>query len=208
LLELGGLLSLSNLEDSVNLPSQITLDGAGNLWMLNGCTYYTDDPVNWSFKYVRQFDSAGNFLYAFEHPDFRANMYGIEVDRVANEIYVSNARYDKVMVFDPSGNFLREFGGTGSGPGQFLGPAGVAVDPGSDSVFVIDSGNQRIQKFDTGGNFVMLIGSAGSGPGAFNFRANSGITLDEYGHLLRGPQQQQQSTDVRSGGPLHRRYRV
>lgn len=183
LLEMGGLLSLSNLEDSVNFPSQMTLDSSGNLWMINGGTYYVDDPVNWSFKYIRQFDSSGNFQFAFEHPDLRANMNGINVDRVANEIYVSNTRLNKVMVFDFYGNFLKEFGESGSANGQFLSPAGVVVHSGSNSVFVVDSGNHRIQKFNTNGVFIKTIGTLGNGPGKFNFRSNSGISIDNYGHI-------------------------
>lgn len=183
LTEYGGLLSLSNLEDAISFPARMALDSSANLWLLNGGTYYPDDPINWSFKYVRQFDSAGGFLTAFEHPDLRANMPGLSIDRIANEIYVSNSRFDKVMVFDFSGNFLRQFGATGSGPGQFISPAGVVVDNSSNSVFVVDFGNSRVQKFDTSGVYLKEFGTAGSGLGQFNFRSNSDISVDDYGHV-------------------------
>ncbi len=39
-----------------------------------------------------------------------------------------------------------QWGGPGSGNGQFNGPVGVAVD-GTGAVYVADAGNHRIQKF-------------------------------------------------------------
>ncbi len=58
-------------------------------------------------------------------------------------------------------NYVREWGGYGSGPGQFINPAYIAVDP-SDFVYVADSGNNRIQKFTSDGVFVTAWGTAGS----------------------------------------------
>lgn len=42
--------------------------------------------------------------------------------------------------------YCTQWGGYGSGPGQFIDPSGVAVDAGGN-VYVADFGNNRIQKF-------------------------------------------------------------
>lgn len=63
--------------------------------------------------------------------------------------------------------FILKWGTTGSGPGQFSGPAGVAVD-GAGDVYVADTGNNRVQKFDANGVFITQWGTLGSGPGQFS----------------------------------------
>jgi streptogramin lyase len=63
--------------------------------------------------------------------------------------------------------FLGEWGGAGSGDGEFQNPTSVATD-GSNYVYVADSGNNRIEKFTELGAFVAKWGSPGSGPGQFS----------------------------------------
>ncbi|MDE2985738.1 MAG: 6-bladed beta-propeller [Gemmatimonadota bacterium] len=73
----------------------------------------------------------------------------------------------RVLVFDPSGNFLREFGTSGEGPGEFNMPAGFAVMRDGTTI-VADLGHRAYQLFDTGGNFLRMVrGSEGGGPGGF-----------------------------------------
>jgi DNA-binding beta-propeller fold protein YncE len=74
-------------------------------------------------------------------------------------------------------SFVTQWGGSGTGPGQFSLPQGVAVTPGGD-VFVADVNNDRVEKFDSNGNFLLQFGSHGSGPGQFN----------NPGHLALDPQ--------------------
>ena len=49
-------------------------------------------------------------------------------------------------VFDPQGRFLRKWGVTGSGDGEFSQPQDLAIDSDGD-VYVSDQGNDRIQVF-------------------------------------------------------------
>src|SRR5438045_521940 len=62
-------------------------------------------------------------------------------------------------------SLLREFGYTGSGPGEFNSPTFVAVDPSSHNIVVSDTGNSRVQIFDPAGNYLGEFGSAGYGDG-------------------------------------------
>ena len=49
--------------------------------------------------------------------------------------------------------FESEWGGEGSGPGEFRRPTAIAVDK-EGNVLVADNGNRRIQKFDSNGRFL------------------------------------------------------
>ncbi|HFD79157.1 MAG TPA: 6-bladed beta-propeller, partial [Gammaproteobacteria bacterium] len=161
----------------------LVIDSSSDIWMLNGGTFYPDDPVNWSDKYIRKFDRNGGFLFGISEPTLRDGLGGLFYDEVNNEIYVANTLRDKIMVFDPAGALLREFTGSGSGPGQFSRPAGIVVDSSNGTVYVVDSGNQRVQKLDRNGNFILEFGSAGSADGQFSFISKSDIAMDDFGHV-------------------------
>ncbi len=62
--------------------------------------------------------------------------------------------------------YVRQWGGVGTGKGQFAFPVGVAVDSQGD-VYVCDTGNHRIQRFNGDGTYVTQWGSDGSGNGQF-----------------------------------------
>jgi DNA-binding beta-propeller fold protein YncE len=87
---------------------------------------------------------------------------------------------DRVQKFDPSGNFLLEWGGQGPADGQFQNPRAIAVDP-SGNVYVADSGGNRIEKFDPNGSFLLKWGSGGLGPGQFRFAG--GVATDSSGKV-------------------------
>ena len=74
-------------------------------------------------------------------------------DRDGN-IYVADGMgtNNRVAKFDKDGRFLKHWGSTGSGPGQFTGVKAIAIDRQLD-VYVADAGNKRIQVFDAEGAF-------------------------------------------------------
>ena len=81
---------------------------------------------------------------------------------------------------EPPPAFLRTWGTTGSGNGQFNYPVGVAVDS-SGKVYVVDSVNNRVQKFSAAGAYLTQWGSTGSGNGQFvNPR---GVAVDADGNV-------------------------
>lgn len=75
----------------------------------------------------------------------------------SGEIYVADGHgsggSNRIAVFAADGTFLREFGETGSGPGQFADPHALAMDS-QGRLFVGDRGNSRIQIFDQEGTFL------------------------------------------------------
>jgi hypothetical protein len=68
---------------------------------------------------------------------------------------------NRIAKLDSEGRFIRHWGSTGSGPGQFDGVKGVAIDS-QGNVYVADAGNRRIQVFDADGTFKSQFGNVGT----------------------------------------------
>lgn len=91
---------------------------------------------------------------------------GVTYDSAEN-VYITSYALNQVFKFDKFGNYLLQWGGAGTGNGQFSGAYGITIDD-SDNVYVADNGNNRIQKFSAYGAYLTQWGTAGSGSGQFN----------------------------------------
>jgi DNA-binding beta-propeller fold protein YncE len=82
-------------------------------------------------------------------------------DRAGN-IYIADGlgNNNRIAKFDRDGKFIRQWGYTGSGQGQFNGVKSIALDA-QGNVYAADLGNRRIQVFDGDGNFKMEFGNVG-----------------------------------------------
>ncbi len=112
---------------------------------------------------VQKFDADGNFLMtwgrpgATDQPGFGTDtqFFGprdIAFDR-DGRLLVTDTGNKRVQVFDRDGNFITQFGGPGSGEGQFDEPVGIAVDA-NGNIYVADTWNRRIQVFDPNYRFL------------------------------------------------------
>src|SRR5262245_4893398 len=83
-------------------------------------------------------------------------------DRAGN-VYVADGfgTNNRIAKFDKNGDFLKTWGNTGSGQGQFKGIRGIASDS-AGNIYVADAGNNRIQVFDGEGTFKSEITNIGS----------------------------------------------
>lgn len=97
---------------------------------------------------------------------------------------------DRIQKFDPQGNFLCQWGGTGDSDGRFLRPQSLVIDP-RNRLWVVDACNHRIQRFDLSTpvpTHLDTFGSLGSGPGQFYYPYDLAIARDgtvivcEYGN--------------------------
>jgi len=61
-------------------------------------------------------------------------------------VYVVDALFDVVQVFDRTGALLVAFGDHGARDGQFWLPGGLFISP-DDDIYVADGYNRRIQVF-------------------------------------------------------------
>ena len=102
-----------------------------------------------------------------------------------DQLFVSDATGNIVSIYQIIAGggvtFVRSFGSSGSGAGQFSGPEQVAV-VGND-VFVADFGNHRIQRFNRNtGAYISQFGAFGSGAGQFN--SPSGLAYNASNGML------------------------
>jgi tripartite motif-containing protein 71 len=119
---------------------------------------------------VQKFSAEGKFLAVFAVPPRPG---GIALDRSGN-LYITHfgiprpkekQKRDQVSVHSAAGKFLRAWGKTGKGDGEFDQPGGIAIR--GDRVYVADQTNRRVQVFDTRGKFLARWGEYGTKPGQF-----------------------------------------
>lgn len=90
--------------------------------------------------------------------------------------YVADFDADRVVALTRAGLPILTWGGTGSEPGRFRGPAGIAVGP-DGSVFVTDLYNHRVQRFSPDGELLAswVAGAENAAP--------FGIAVDRAGRV-------------------------
>jgi len=117
---------------------------------------------------IAVFSTAGSWSLNFgtHSPTDFQDTHGIAVDSSGN-IYISSHQDQEVAKFDKNYNFIKRFGSSGSGNGQFNGVLEMAVGP-NNRLYVVDHSNHRVQIFDLEGNFVGKFGINGSGDGQFS----------------------------------------
>lgn len=199
-----GALDGSGTAARFNNPVDITMDGAGNL--------YVADATNAA---VRKVTSAGvvttlagslgatgavngtGSAARFVHP------WGITIDSSGN-LYVSDSWNHTIRKVTSTGvvtTFAGSFGATGSIDGtgtnaRLYEPCGMAFDSSSNLVFA-DRSNHTIRKISSSGVVTTIAGLPGA-PGyadgqasAACFRAPSGVAIDGVGNIYIGDWQNQ-----------------
>ena len=90
---------------------------------------------------------------------------------------------DRIQKFDPAGQFMTQWGGTGESPGKFIRPQSLVIQ--DNVMWVADACNHRLQRFDLSQKTPELIdtwGGPGTEPGQYYFPydltiANDGTVL-------------------------------
>jgi DNA-binding beta-propeller fold protein YncE len=110
-------------------------------------------------------------------------------------IYVADGYGNsRVAKYDRDGKWIKNWGSTGTGEGQFRVVHGIQIDA-QNNVYVADRDNKRIQVFDAEGNFKTQFRNVGSpwaicitpGPKQFLYVSNSNPpnNLDYDGEILK-----------------------
>jgi hypothetical protein len=110
-------------------------------------------------------------------------------------IYVSDGYGNsRVAKYDREGKWIKNWGQTGTGEGQFRVPHGIAIDA-ANMIYVADRDNRRIQVFDSEGTFKTQYRNVGSPwaicitPGSPQFmyvsNSNPPNNLDYDGEILK-----------------------
>lgn len=109
---------------------------------------------------------------------------------------------DRLQLFDPSGRFVCQWGGTGTGEGQFIRPQGLVIDA-RDRLWVADACNHRIQRFDlsqTPPRHLDTLGGQGTGLGQFRYPYDLAIARDGSAIICEYGNQRLQRIDDRGRG--------
>ena len=104
-------------------------------------------------------------------------------DSKGNYYVAEYGDYDRIQKFSPEGDYILEWGGHGSEPGEFLRPQGLTIDD-DDHLWVADASNHRIQVFDVSGEKPVVVkvwGEAGHEIGKMRYPYD--LFLDGKGHL-------------------------
>jgi DNA-binding beta-propeller fold protein YncE len=113
--------------------------------------------------HVQCFTQDGRFVLDWHLPDKDAGKptgLGIGPD---GTVYVADTHYSRVVVFDPNGQTLGEFGTFGEGPGQFKLPSDVVIDR-AGCIYVSEyGGNDRISKFSADRKYLFSFGGPDAG---------------------------------------------
>lgn len=167
---------------NVDGPSGLTVDRMGRLLVADTHFYrvlvYSDKgELLFQIGDGVQGTTPGRFGYPTD----------VVIDRAGNFFVSEYGENDRIQVFSPERKWLREWGGHGYAPGEFLRPRALAIDD-EDRLYVADSCNHRIQVFDTQGKLVRVWGSRGTGPGQMSYPFDLAIGPDkrlyvcEYGN--------------------------
>ncbi|MBZ0293917.1 MAG: hypothetical protein K8L99_15235, partial [Anaerolineae bacterium] len=134
-------------------PNGVSLGPGGNVYVAD----------TWNYR-IQAISPQGQMLNVWgERGEFGTNaeqdpVYGLwgprEVAVDANgRVYVADTGNKRIRVYTQTGDFVRDIGRGGSGPGQLDEPVGLAVYP-DGRLFVADTWNRRITVFDTDGIYL------------------------------------------------------
>ena len=170
----------------VMFPHGIWVDREGNVWVADGrdnaaargrATGTAAAPIG---HQVYKFSPQGRLLLALGKPGGgrdTAHFWQPNAVLVApnGDIFVSEGHSSsatanaRVLKFDRTGKFIKEFGKKGTGPGEFDQPHALAMDS-QGRLFVGDRGNNRIQIFDQEGKLLDTW---------YQFSRPSGVFIDQ-----------------------------
>jgi DNA-binding beta-propeller fold protein YncE len=139
---------------------------------------------------VEKYHSDGTYLGQWDVPGNAENpaggALGIAIS-TTDDVYVVDPTYlwSGVRRFDTEGNLRNEWGGSGTGAGQFDTAIHVDVDA-LGRVFVTDYGNSRVQVFTATGGYLGQFGGPNDGPGQFDGPRGITVTSDGYIFVVDG----------------------
>jgi DNA-binding beta-propeller fold protein YncE len=113
----------------------LALDPRGNL--------YVADTGN---RRVQVFDLNGKFLRTFTVIGWEEYFTEPYLDVRDPWILLSDSKHNRIGLYSLEGKFAENWGGKGTGEGEFLNPIGVAFGTGGE-VLVADTFNNRLQEF-------------------------------------------------------------
>ncbi|PYP89902.1 MAG: 6-bladed beta-propeller [Blastocatellia bacterium AA13] len=139
-----------------NRPTDVAWDPEGAIFISDG----------YNNSRVAKFDKDGNWIKTWgqrgKGPGEFNIPHTIATDAKGN-VYVGDRTNNRIQVFDPDGNYLKEFTGFGA-------PWAICISPPPNQfLFTSDSVPGRIYKLDLNGKILGVFGKAGKQPGQFGW---------------------------------------
>jgi RHS repeat-associated protein len=168
------------------------IDSKGNVWVAETGNNRIQE-FNEKGEYVNKFGSEGTGANQFKTPN--------DITISAGNIYVADFTNNRIDELSATGAFVQAFGYgvangeskpetctstcqagiSGSGNGQFNGPARISTEPATGNIFVADHANARIEVLNQAGAFLASFGSAGKGEG--QLENLKGVTVSSNGSV-------------------------
>ena len=172
-------------------PHGICVDKQGNVWITDG------QGAEGKGQVVIKFSPDGRVLMTLGKPgvagdgqdtfnkpsDVAIAPNGDIFVADGHDVGTGNAR---IVKFDKTGKYIKEWGGHGSEPGKFEMPHGLAFDS-KGRLFVADRGNNRIQIFDQEGTFIAEWRQFGRPSGIFIDKKDNLYSADSESQEVKAP---------------------
>lgn len=160
-------------------PHGIHVDPQGNVWVADA----RGDELRMRGHQVHKFSPQGELLMSLGTagvPGKGRNVFDQPNDVLVapnGDIFVADGHpadgNNRIVKYNSEGEYLLEWGSTGSNPGEFRTPHGLAMDS-AGLLYVGDRSNRRVQVFDQDGNFIRDY---------YQFGRPSGVFIDKNDHL-------------------------
>ncbi|PSC76645.1 NHL repeat containing [Micractinium conductrix] len=186
-------------------PSAVAPGEEGSIFVADKCALYKFEPATgamtmaagsceelseptllagdrfekWMYAYdaatqkLRKFDTEEGSPLAFDSPALPgASALAVGAD---GGVYVAFADRSEIIKLDPLGKQIRQWGGKGSGDGQFELISDLACDA-ENNVFVLDASQGRVQVFTEQGEYLTSLGSKGNADGQLKRPTSMDVT--------------------------------
>jgi hypothetical protein len=127
----------------------------GEKEVVNGVTIYK----NGNFPSEKRLSIEAELMFTLNEDEYDTltvirDITAIETDESGN-IYILDRRKSSVFKFGPDGKFLKNFGGRGNGPGEFMMPREILC--ADDTLYIVDQRQRKILTFNYEGEYLKDI---------------------------------------------------